>query len=90
MNYFESHSYQFDCEKEHAERIESLIEEIELRAFVLFCESKDVVEAGAAWAAISSTVAQSAKNRIKELGGNVDAVVKAIDKFFFYEHPESL
>lgn len=90
MNSFKAYHDQSDQEREHMARIEHLIEDIELKVFMLFYESCDVTEITCSWAAMTSTVSQSARNRITELGGDVDAVMKSIDDFFLFEHPELL
>ena len=66
----------------------ALLQEIELKIMMAFhtCEEED--EAAAIWASIDSTTAQSARLRIAEIGGDVDAVKQSIDRFFLV-HPES-
>lgn len=68
------------------ELVQKLIPEIELKVFMLM-QNLDTEEGiGAAWAAVTSTVNQSARNRIKEIGGDVDKVMQALDGFFL-ENP---
>lgn len=71
----------------HESRMENLINEIDLKVFMLMMESQDVIETGSAWAAICSTTTQSARLRMQDLGGDIDKVRESIDGFFL-EHPE--
>lgn len=66
----------------------ALLQEIELKVMMAFFTCEDEDDAAATWAAIDSTTAQSARLRIAEIGGDVDAVKQSIDRFFL-EHPES-
>lgn len=66
----------------------ALLQEIELKVMMAFFICEDEDDAAATWAAIDSTTAQSARLRIAEIGGDVDAVKQSIDRFFL-EHPES-
>lgn len=66
----------------------ALLQEIELKVMMAFRTCEDENDAAATWAAIDSTTAQSARLRIAEIGGDVDAVKQSIDRFFL-EHPES-
>lgn len=66
----------------------ALLQEIELKVMMAFYTCEDEDEAAATWAAIDSTTSQSARLRIAEIGGDVDAVKQSIDRFFL-EHPES-
>ena len=66
----------------------ALLQEIELKAMMAFRTCEDEDDAAATWAAIDSTTAQSARLRIAEVGGDVDAVKQSIDSFFL-EHPEA-
>lgn len=66
----------------------ALLQEIELKVMMAFCTCESEDDAAATWAAIDSTTAQSARLRIAEIGGDVDAVKQGIDRFFL-EHPES-
>lgn len=64
-----------------------LIQQVELKATMAFGTCKTVEDAAACWASLSSTVSQSARLRIKGLGGDVDAVTAKLDGFFL-THPE--
>jgi hypothetical protein len=66
----------------------ALLQEIELKVMMAFFTCEDEDDAAATWAAIDSTTAQSARLRIAEIGGDIDAVKQSIDRFFL-EHPES-
>lgn len=67
-------------------RMSELIQQVELKTMVAFGACQTVDDATACWAALSSTVSQSARLRIKELGGDVDEVAAKLDEFFL-EHP---
>ena len=69
------------------DKLEKRVNALELDVFMLMMEAQDVADAGALWATVCSIAAQSARIRIQELGGDVDKVREAIDKFFL-EHPE--
>lgn len=64
-----------------------LLNELEAKIAMLFATCQEVDEAGACWAALSSTASYSAKERIREIGGEPDAVVASLDKYFL-THPE--
>lgn len=66
----------------------ALLQEIEPKVMMAFFTCEDEDDAAATWAAIDSTTAQSARLRIAEIGGDIDAVKQSIDRFFL-EHPES-
>ena len=72
---------------EEIERI-GMINDIELKIEMLMHACGTVEEAGAAWAAISSALSQSARDRITQLGGDIDAVRSLLDSYFL-EHPEA-
>ena len=67
---------------EHAKQREALIQEVELKAMMVLGACDTVDDAAACWAALASTVSQSARLRIKELGGDVDEVTAKLDNFF--------
>lgn len=66
----------------------ALLQEIELKVMMAFSTCEDENETAATWAAIDSTTSQSARLRLAEIGGDVDAVKQSINRFFL-EHPES-
>lgn len=68
-------------------RRSELIQQVELKAAMAFGACQTVDDATACWAALSSTVSQSARLRIKELGGDIDEVAAKLDAFFL-AHPE--
>lgn len=69
------------------QRLEPLIRDAESKSMMAFGACRTVADAAACWAALSSTVGQSARLRIAELGGNADDVALRLDEFFL-EHPE--
>lgn len=66
----------------------ALIGEVELKAMMALGTCQTVDEATACWGALTSTISQSARLRIKELGGDVDEATAKLDRFFL-THPES-
>ena len=64
-----------------------LIGEVELKAIMALGVCQTVDEATACRGALTSTVAQSARLRIKELGGDVDEATSKLDEFSL-THPE--
>lgn len=74
-------------EAELETRRAALIGEVELKAMMALGACITVEEAAACWAALSSSVSQSARLRVKELGGDPDAVAERLDAFFL-THPE--
>ena len=64
-----------------------LIGAVELKAMMAFGMCKTVDDTAACWAALTSTISQSARLHIKELGGDVDEVTIKLDRFFL-NHPE--
>lgn len=74
-------------EAEHELRVADLLGQIELKVVILMQISRTEAEVAFAWAAISSTAAQSARLRLYDIDGDVDKVRKAIDEFFL-ENPE--
>ena len=74
-------------EAERELRVSDLLGQIELKVMMLMQISRTEAEVAAAWAAVSSTTAQSARLRLCDIGGDVDKVRRAIDEFFL-ENPE--
>lgn len=60
----------------------ALIQEVELKAMMTLGACQTVDDAAACWAALSSTISQSARLRVRELGGDVDEVTARLDNFF--------
>ena len=65
----------------------TLIGDVELKAMMALGTCQTVDEATACWGALASTVSQSARLRIKELGGDVDEAAAKLDEFFL-THPD--
>ena len=61
---------------------EELIGALVLRFSMLFELCETVSEAGALWAALSSNASSLARSRIRDLGGDPDAVMESLDRFF--------
>ena len=59
-----------------------LLSQIELKIMMLMQNSETEDEIAAAWAAVSSTTAQSARLRLCEIGGDVDEARRCIDGLF--------
>ncbi len=59
-----------------------LIQQVELKAMLAFSACETAEEATACWGALASTVSQSARLRIKELGGDVDEASSKLETFF--------
>lgn len=63
------------------------IHKIELKTMMAFGTCQTAEDAAACWAALDSTISQTARLRIKELGGDPDIIVEKLDRFFL-THPD--
>ena len=61
--------------------IADLLQQAELKIFMLAMQCESEEEITAAWAAVTSTASQSMRNRLHEIGGDVDAAVRSIDRY---------
>lgn len=62
-------------------RIAELLEQAELKVFMLSMQCETEEEITAAWAAITSTTSQSMRNRLHEIGGDVDSAIRNTDRY---------
>ena len=62
-------------------RIADLLQQVELKVFMLAMQCETEEEITAAWAAVTSTASQSMRNRLHEIGGDVDTAVRNIDRY---------
>lgn len=71
-------------EAEREMRVGDLLQQIELKVMMLsmLCDTEDGL--AAAWAAVDATASQSFRLRLREMGADVDAVMRKVDRFMLF------